>query len=56
MSTEKTKYVYVVPAAEKWKVEAGLKRLKGGSLFKRSTSISVMSNAEANKLSGMIGV
>jgi hypothetical protein len=56
MSAEKTKYVYVVPTAEKWKVEAGLKRLKSGSLFKRSTTISVMSNADANKIAGMVNI
>jgi hypothetical protein len=56
MSQEKTKYVYVIPTAEKWKVDTGLKRLKGGSLFKRSTTISVMSNSDANRLVTMMGI
>jgi hypothetical protein len=50
------KHVYVVPAAEQWKVAAGLKRLKSGTLLRGSCSMTVMSNADANRLMTMIGI
>ncbi len=55
-SVDNLKHVYIVPAAEQWKVAAGLKRLKSGTLLRGSCSMTVMSNADANHLMNLIGI
>ena len=51
---ENTKFVYLVPDSEEWKVPLALKRLKSGSQAK-SLPLSSLSTSEANKIINLIG-